>query len=189
METQLYKHGWFSPKNDVNLQKDFQKNCPLTSDIVAVAFFAFFFICMIYGTITSPKGQVRTPQKLFMTILMCAAIAVLCVWQGTKVFKKIYRVKHLDFYVKTCYLENFRVVKKTTGSRKSKNRHTYIYYYITVTDGYHVAEYKCSTNPQFSPQDITSHKEITLATLSDLKTDNRVSMVYVLDGVYPEYRG
>lgn len=189
MEKQEFKNGWFSPENDARLRQDFRRNCPITSDIVAIAFFAIFFLCIIVGTLSSPDSPYETPQKIFMTILMFVAIAIVCVWQGIKIFKKIYRIMHYDFYVRTCYLENFRVVTKTTGSNRRDDKRTYTYYYITVTDGYHVAEYKCNTNPHFSPQELNSHKEITLATIADLKVSNHIGMVYVLDEVYPEYRG
>lgn len=181
MNLQLNKNGWFSPDNDTTLQKDLKKKYMTFSTKLSGIILLFFgiYILLYYKQQITANGWINST-------IVAIIFELFIIIYFINFSKKLLCLKNYMFYVKTGKLENFRRVVKHTGS--GKNRKTHIYYYIMIRFGNHVAEYRCYNNPDFSPMDITNQKEITIATLDNLSSANKVPKVYVLDNVYPEYR-
>lgn len=93
-------------------------------------------------------------------------------------FKDVVNFKKSVFYVKTCRIAGMR------GEKSGK----YVIWFVSVEDGGQVVEYECKSNPFFSDEEIAAKREITIATFDDVNDADEISMVYILDNVYPNYR-
>ena len=80
--------------------------------------------------------------------------------------------------VKTCRIVGMR--------GETPRKHTT--WYVTVLDGDQETEYCCRNNPFYSDEEIAAKREITIATFDDVNDEDEISMVYILDQVYPNYR-
>lgn len=178
MNKELQKGGWFSPADDdTSVKKDLQKKYGWFSNVL---YMVLLLIISGYLLIQTVK-YISLYGADFFSILKIAIFAILVLVSlfGLKgIYTDFTHFKNAVFYVKTCRIVSFRgetPVKRTN-------------WYVTVQDGDRVTEYQCKNNPWFSEEEIAAKKEITIATFDDANEDDDISMVYILDNVYPNYR-
>lgn len=177
METKAKKNGWFLPCNDKEVKKDLQKKYGWFSNILYMVLLmiisGYFFVHTVL--------RISTQGLHFYSILKIIILVVLFLF-GLFSLKGIHmeftKFKNAEFYVKTCKITNFR--GETSGKQT--------YWYVTVEYGEHEVEYHCKNNPWLSDQQIAAKKEITLATFDDVTKKDGISMVYILDKAYTNYR-
>lgn len=177
MTTEAKKNGWFAPGNDEAVKKDLQKKY---DSLTSILYMGLLFLISGYLLIGTVQDIGLYGVSVFGILKII--IFVILILASLLGFKSIYndyeQFKNSVFYVKTCRIEAFR--GETPG------KHTF--WYVTVQDGQQVTEYRCKNNPWFSDEQIAEKKEITIATLDHVEEDDEISMVYILDNVYPEYR-
>lgn len=176
MTTEPTKNGWFSPSDDEEVKQDLQKKYSALTNILYMVLLFVISVYLLIGTLKNIGSYGVTGFSIIKAIIF--AILILVSLLGLKGIQNNFnQFKNAAFYVKTCRLEGFR------GETPGK----YTHWYVTVNDGGQVTEYLCKNNPWFSDEQIAEKKEITIATLDDVNAVE-ISMVYILDNVYPDYR-
>lgn len=177
MEINAQKNGWFTPANDEDVKKDFQKKYDGLTNILYMALLFLisgFLLIRTVKEISLYGAAVLSIVKIiiFVILLIVSILGFIGINNDYNQFK------NSVFYVKTCRIEGFR------GETPVKHTN----WYVTINDGKQVTEYLCKNNPWFSDEQIAEKKEITIATLDRVNEDEDISMVYILDNVYPDYR-
>ncbi len=171
------KNGWHSPGDDAAVKKDLQKKYGWFSNIlymVLLLIISGYFLVQTALHINSYGIDVLSIIKVILF-----AVLIFMSLLGLKGIHIEYtQFKQAHFYVKTCRITKFR--GEPAGKRNN--------WYVTVEEGDHETEYYCKNNPWLSNEQIAAKKEITIATFDDVTTEEEISMVYILDNVYPNYR-
>ncbi len=176
METKEANNGWFLAGDDPELKKDLQKK------------YEWFLRVLYRVLLIGICGYLLGNSVLYMCFydgniisIIKSIIYVLLIVVGlfglVNIYTEFHKFKNAQFYVKTCKIVDFR------GERAGK----YTDWYVTVTDDNTVKEYPCKNNPWFSEEVIAAKKEITIATFDDVN-EEEISLVYILDKVYTQYR-
>ena len=111
-------------------------------------------------------------------IVICTVMVLAGFFGLIDIIKNAVSFKKSVFYVKTCRIVGMR-------GETPRKRTTW---YVTVLDGDQETEYCCRNNPFYSDEEIAAKREITIATFDDVNDEDEISMVYILDQVYPNYR-
>ena len=177
MRTEATINGWFSPGDDAEVKNDLKKKYGVFLNLL---YMVLLLVIAGYFLIQSIKHISLYGADFFNIVkIIISVVAILYALFGLiGIYIDLNQFKNAEFYVKTCRIENFR------GESYGKDTS----WYVTVHEGDHVTEYPCKNNPWFSDEEIAAKREITIATLDDVNTEEEISMVYILDNVYPDYR-
>ncbi len=178
MNEQLQKGRWFSPaENDLTVKNDLQKQYGWFTNILYWGLLAIIGGYLLVRTI----NEIRLYGVEFFDIIKIVVFGIMLlagIIGIIDICKDAFKSRNAVFYVKTCRIVSIR------GERPRK----YITWYVTVQDGDEIKEYECNSNPCFTDEQIAAKKEITIATFDDVSNEDDISLVYILDAVYPNYR-